>query len=166
MLIFVFKSLYFLLRVRLNTWAVPTLQDHRSNYGTTNQSTPIAINPTLNDSNIVGIQIIDRGASSEKNRPTHGTLSQNPAGQIIDQPTGTYIGTDSSVCAKGDRFIYIGYNSEGSISKQSTVNITITNQPPTIESISIPTNITEGQTIQLSAVGKDTNSNENQEFFD
>jgi hypothetical protein len=27
-LIIVFKALYFLLRMGLNTWAVPTLQDH------------------------------------------------------------------------------------------------------------------------------------------
>ncbi len=30
-LVFIFKALCFLLRIELNTWAVPTLQDHRSN---------------------------------------------------------------------------------------------------------------------------------------
>jgi large repetitive protein len=110
----------------------------------TNQSTPIAINPTINDSNIVGIQIIDL--------PTHGTLSQNPTGQIIYQPTGTYIGTD--------RFTYIGFNSEGSISNQATVDIVVNNLPPSIETINIPTTITEGQTIQLSAAATDKGSSD------
>jgi Bacterial Ig domain len=105
----------------------------------TNQNTPIAINPILNDSNVVGIQIVDR--------PSHGTLTQDPTGQIIYKPTGTYIGTD--------RFTYIGFNSEGSISNQATVDIVVNNlppliatlAPPAIETINIPTTITEGQTI-------------------
>jgi PKD domain/Bacterial Ig domain len=119
----------------------------------TNQNTPIAVNPILNDNNIIGIQIIDR--------PTHGTLSQNPTGQIIYQPTGTYIGTDRYACAKGDRFTYIGYNSEGSISNQGKVSITINNVPPVIENITIPTSIKEGQPIQPTATAKDKGSSDN-----
>jgi hypothetical protein len=108
----------------------------------TNQSTPITIDPTTNDSNVVGIQIIDR--------PTHGTLNQNSSGQIVYQPDTTYLGTD--------RFTYIGFNSEGSISNQATVDIVVNNLPPSIETINIPTTITEGQTIQLSAAASDGSS--------
>jgi large repetitive protein len=111
----------------------------------TNQSTPVTIDPTSNDSNVVGIQIIDQ--------PTHGTLSQDQNGQIVYQPDATYLGTD--------RFTYIGFNSEGSISNQGTVSITINNVPPVIENITIPTIINEGQQIQLSATAKDNNSSEN-----
>jgi DNA/RNA endonuclease G (NUC1)/PKD repeat protein len=111
----------------------------------TNQSTPVTIDPTTNDSNVVGIQIIDR--------PTHGNLSQNSNGQIVYQPDTTYLGTD--------RFTYIGYNSEGSISNQGTVSITINNVPPVIENITIPTSIKEGQPIQLTATAKDNGSSDN-----
>jgi large repetitive protein len=110
----------------------------------TNQNTPVAINPALNDSNVVGIQIIDR--------PTHGTLTQNPAGQIIYRPTGAYVGTD--------RFTYIGFNSEGSISNPATVDIVVNNLPPSIDSIIIPTSIKEGQLIQLSAAATDNGSSD------
>jgi large repetitive protein len=111
----------------------------------TNQSTPVTIDPTTNDSNVVGIQIIDR--------PTHGTLSQNSNGQIVYKPDTTYLGTD--------RFTYIGFNSEGSISNQGTVDITVNNVPPSIENITIPTSIKEGQPIQLSATAKDNGTIEN-----
>jgi hypothetical protein len=110
----------------------------------TNQNAPVAINPILNDSNVVGIQIIDR--------PTHGTLSQNPAGQIIYQPTGTYIGTDSYACAKGDQFTYIGFNSEGSISNQATVDIVVNNLPPSIVKINKPATISDGQNLEFRTI--------------
>ena len=85
------------------------------------------------------------GATNIINQPTHGTLTPNPllAGNFTYTPNPTYVGTDS--------FTYLGISPDGQISNLATVNITITGVPTTIDSISIPTNIKEGQPIQLSA---------------
>ncbi len=111
----------------------------------TNQATPIIIDPTTNDSNVVSIQIIDR--------PTHGNLSQDQNGQIVYQPDATYVGTD--------RFTYIGFNNEGSISNQGIVEITVNNVPPSIESITVPPSIIEGEPIKLIAIATDNGNSEN-----
>ncbi|PSB59176.1 hypothetical protein C7B77_01940 [Chamaesiphon polymorphus CCALA 037] len=115
---------------------------------TTTQNTPLTLDPTqltTNDTNVTQIQII--------NQPIHGTLTQTPDGKFTYQPVSTYVGTDS--------FKYIGFGSDGQISNLATVNITINNLPPTIQTVTIPTTITEGQTIQLSAVATDGGSSNN-----
>ena len=115
---------------------------------TTNQNTPLTLNPTqltTNDTNVTQIQII--------NQPTHGTLTQTPDGKLTYQPIPTYVGNDS--------FTYLGYDADGQISNLATVNLTINNLPPTIETLTIPTKINEGQTIQLKATAKDGGSSDN-----
>jgi Bacterial Ig domain len=109
---------------------------------TTTQNTPLTLDPTqltTNDTNVSQIQII--------NQPTHGTLTQTPDGKLTYQPIPTYVGNDS--------FTYLGFGSDGQISNLATVNLTINNLPPTIETLTIPTKINEGQNIQLSATAKD-----------
>jgi DNA/RNA endonuclease G (NUC1) len=114
----------------------------------TTQNTPLTLTQTqltTNDTNVTEIQII--------NQPTHGTLTQTPDGKLTYQPIPTYVGTDS--------FTYLGYGSDGQISNLATVNLTVNNLPPTIQNVTIPTTINEGQTIQLSALAKDGGSSEN-----
>jgi DNA/RNA endonuclease G (NUC1) len=115
---------------------------------TTNQNTPLTLDPTqltTNDTNVSQIQII--------NQPTHGTLTQTPDGKFTYQPVSTYVGNDS--------FTYLGFGSDGQISNLATVNLTINNLPPTIETLTIPTTIAEEQNIQLSALAKDGGSSDN-----
>jgi large repetitive protein len=115
---------------------------------TTNQNTPLTLDPTqltTNDTNVTQIQII--------NQPTHGTLTQTPDGKLTYQPVSTYVGNDS--------FTYLGFGSDGQISNLATVNLTVNNLPPTIETLTIPTKINEGQNIQLSATAKDGGSSDN-----
>ncbi|WP_396134999.1 PKD domain-containing protein [Chamaesiphon sp. OTE_8_metabat_110] len=114
----------------------------------TNQNTPLTLDPTLlttNDTNVSQIQII--------NQPTHGTLTQTPDGKLTYQPVSTYVGNDS--------FTYLGFGTDGQISNLATVNITVNNLPPTIETVLIPNQINEGQTIQLKATAKDGGSSDN-----
>ena len=114
----------------------------------TNQNTPITLDPTqltTNDTNVSQIQII--------NQPTHGTLTQTPDGKFTYQPVSTYVGNDS--------FTYLGFGSDGQISNLATVNLTINNLAPTIETVLIPNQINEGQTIQLKATAKDGGSSDN-----
>ncbi|WP_157260003.1 Ig-like domain-containing protein [Chamaesiphon minutus] len=106
---------------------------------TTNQNTPLTFNPTTNDTNVAQIQILTQ--------PTHGTLTQTPDGKITYQPTPTYVGNDS--------FKYIGFGSDGQVSNLATVNLTINNLPPTIQTITIPNNITEGTIATLTATATD-----------
>jgi PKD repeat protein len=115
---------------------------------TTNQNTPLTLDPTqltTNDTNVNTIQIITQ--------PTHGTLTQNPNGKLTYTPIPTYIGNDS--------FTYLGIGTDGQISNLATVNLTINNLPPTIETLIIPTKINEGQTIQLKATATDGGSSDN-----
>jgi PKD domain/Bacterial Ig domain len=115
---------------------------------TTNQNTPLTLDPTqltTNDTNVTQIQII--------NQPTHGTLTQTPDGKLTYKPVFTYVGNDS--------FTYLGFGSDGQISNLATVNLTVNNLPPTIETLTIPTQINEGQNIQLSATAKDGGSSDN-----
>jgi PKD domain/Bacterial Ig domain len=114
----------------------------------TNQNTPLTLDPTqltTNDTNVTQIQII--------NQPTHGTLTQTPDGKLTYQPIPTYVGNDS--------FTYLGFGSDGQISNLATVNLTINNLAPTIETLTIPNHINEGQTIQLKATAKDGGSSDN-----
>jgi PKD domain/Bacterial Ig domain len=115
---------------------------------TLDQNTPLTLDPTQltsNDTNVTQIQII--------NQPTHGTLTQTPDGKFTYSPIPTYVGTDS--------FTYLGFGSDGQISNLATVNLTINNLPPTIETLTIPTKINEGQNIQLSATAKDGGTSDN-----
>jgi PKD domain/Bacterial Ig domain len=114
----------------------------------TTQNAPLTLDPTqltTNDTNVSQIQII--------NQPTHGTLTQTPDGKLTYQPISTYVGNDS--------FTYLGFGSDGQISNLATVNITVNNLAPTIETLSIPNQINEGQTIQLKATAKDGGSSDN-----
>jgi hypothetical protein len=119
----------------------------------TTQATPLTLDLTqltTNDTNVSQIQII--------NQPTHGTLTLNPplplpGGDFTYQPIPTYVGNDS--------FTYLGFSPDGQISNLATVNITINNLAPTIETILIPTQINEGQIIQLQATAKDGGSSDN-----
>jgi PKD repeat protein len=114
----------------------------------TNQNTPLTLDPTqltTNDTNVNTIQII--------NQPNHGTLTQNPDGKLTYTPIPTYIGNDS--------FTYLGIGTDGQISNLATVNLTVNNLPPTIETLIIPTKINEGQTIELSATAFDGGSSDN-----
>jgi Bacterial Ig domain len=111
----------------------------------TNQNTPLTLDPTqltTNDTNVSQIQVI--------NQPTHGTLTQTPDGKFTYQPVSTYVGNDS--------FTYLGFGSDGQISNLATVNITVNNVAPTIETVLIPNQINEGQTIQLEATAKNVGS--------
>jgi PKD domain/Bacterial Ig domain len=114
----------------------------------TNQNTPLTLDLTqltTNDTNVTQIQVI--------NQPTHGTLTQTTDGKFTYQPIPTYVGTDS--------FTYLGFGSDGQISNLATVNLTINNLPPTIQTVTIPTKINEGQNIQLSATATDCGSSNN-----
>jgi PKD domain/Bacterial Ig domain len=114
----------------------------------TNQNTPLTLDPTqltTNDTNVTQLQII--------NQPIHGTLTQAPDGKLTYTPIPTYVGNDS--------FTYLGFGSDGQISNLATVNLTINNLPPTIETLTISTNIKEGQNIQLSATATDGGSSTN-----
>jgi PKD domain/Bacterial Ig domain len=114
----------------------------------TNQNTPLTLDLTQitnNDTNINQIQII--------NQPTHGTITQNPNGQLTYKPVSSYVGNDS--------FTYLGFSPDGQISNLSTVNITVNNVAPTIEQILIPSTSQEGQNIQLSATAQDGGSPNN-----
>ncbi len=115
---------------------------------TTNQNTPLTLTTTqltTNDTNVTQIQII--------NQPTHGTLTQTTDGKLTYQPIPTYVGNDS--------FTYLGFGSDGQISNLATVNLTVNNLPPTIQTLTIPTKINEGQTIQLSATATDGGNSNN-----
>jgi Bacterial Ig domain len=101
---------------------------------TLDQNTPLTLDPTqltTNDTNVTQIQII--------NQPTHGTLTQTSDGKLTYQPIPTYVGNDS--------FTYLGFGTDGQISNLATVNLTVNNLAPTIETLTIPTKINEGQTI-------------------
>jgi DNA/RNA endonuclease G (NUC1) len=115
---------------------------------TLDQNTPLTLTTTqltTNDTNVSQIQII--------NQPTHGTLTQTPDGKFTYQPVSTYVGNDSVT--------YLGFGSDGQISNLATVNLTVNNLPPTIQTVTIPTKINEGQNIQLSATAKDGGSSDN-----
>jgi PKD domain/Bacterial Ig domain len=115
---------------------------------TTTQNTPLTLAPTqltTNDTNVTQIQVI--------NQPTHGTLTQTTDGKFTYQLVSTYVGNDS--------FTYLGFSTDGQISNLATVNITVNNLAPTIETIVIPNQINEGQTIQLKATAKDGGSSDN-----
>ncbi|WP_373540280.1 PKD domain-containing protein [Chamaesiphon sp.] len=121
----------------------------------TNQATPLTFDfaqVAANDTNVTQIEII--------NQPTHGTLTLNPPLPLPGgdftytyTPTPTYVGTDS--------FTYLGFGTDGQISNLATVNLTINNLPPTIETVLIPNQINEGQTIQLKATATDGGSSDN-----
>jgi DNA/RNA endonuclease G (NUC1) len=115
----------------------------------TTQNTPLTLDPTqltTNDTNVTQIQII--------NQPTHGTLTLNPP---LPLPGGdfTYTYTPDPTYVGIDSFTYLGFGSDGQISNLATVNLTINNLAPTIETVLIPNQINEGQTIQLQATAKD-----------
>jgi DNA/RNA endonuclease G (NUC1)/PKD repeat protein len=128
-----------------DTQPIPVTKNDTLN---TNQNTPLTLDPTqltTNDTNVSQIQII--------NQPTHGTLTQTTDGKLTYQPIPTYVGNDS--------FTYLGFGTDGQISNLATVNLTVNNLPPTIETLTIPTTIAEGQNIQLSALAKDGGSSDN-----
>jgi DNA/RNA endonuclease G (NUC1) len=115
---------------------------------TTNQNTPLILTTTqltTNDTNVSQIQVI--------NQPTHGTITQTPDGKLTYTPVPTYVGNDS--------FTYLGFGTDGQISNLATVNLTVNNLPPTIQTLTIPTKINEGQNIQLSATATDGGSSDN-----
>jgi PKD domain/Bacterial Ig domain len=128
-----------------DTQPIPVTKNDTLN---TNQNTPLTLDPTqltTNDTNVSQIQVI--------NQPTHGTLTQTPDGKFTYQPVSTYVGNDS--------FTYLGFGSDGQISNLATVNLTVNNLPPTIETLTIPAKINEGQNIQLAATAKDGGSSDN-----
>ena len=86
--------------------------------------------------------------------PQHGTVVRNPSdGKITYTPNSDYVGADS--------FTYLGIDSNGQASNPATINITVNNVAPTIESTVIPTTVKEGQPIPLSATAKDGDSSDN-----
>jgi PKD repeat protein len=122
---------------------------------TLDQNTPLTLDPTqltTNDTNVTQIQII--------NQPTHGTLTLNPP---LPLPGGdfTYTYTPNPTYIGNDSFTYLGFGSDGQISNLATVNLTVNNLPPTIETLTIPNQINEGQNIQLSATATDGGSSDN-----
>jgi PKD domain/Bacterial Ig domain len=128
-----------------DTQPIPVTKNDTLN---TNQNTPLTLTTTrltTNDTNVSQIQVI--------NQPTHGTLTQAPDGKLTYTPVPTYVGNDS--------FTYLGFGSDGQISNLATVNLTVNNLPPTIETLTIPAKINEGQNIQLSATAKDGGSSDN-----
>ncbi|WP_219892241.1 PKD domain-containing protein [Chamaesiphon polymorphus] len=125
----------------------------------TTQPAPRLDNATLATNQATGLTIpLPTGVSLESielsTLPQHGTVVRNPSnGKITYTPNSDYVGADS--------FTYLGIDSNGQVSNPATINITVNNVAPTIESIVIPTTVKEGQTIPLSATAKDGGSSNN-----
>jgi hypothetical protein len=75
------------------------------------------------------------------------TTKLTPDGKLTYQPIPTYVGNNS--------FTYLGFDTDGQVSNSATVNLTINNIPPTIQTIDIPTNSTEGAITTISATATD-----------
>ena len=126
---------------------------------TTSQPAPHLDNATLATNQATGMTIpLPTGVTLESielsTLPQHGTVVRNPTdGKITYTPNSDYVGTDS--------FTYLGIDADGQVSNSATINITVNNVAPKIESIVIPPTVKEGQNIPLSATAKDGNSSNN-----
>jgi hypothetical protein len=124
--------------------------------GTIHKSDRVTINPMGSDRKIITIDDVKLFTTNQNttltfnpiiDRPQYGTLNVPLNPFFTYTPDSNYVGSD--------RFTYIGFNSDGQVSNLTTVNITINNLPPTIETLTIPNQIKEDQTIELSATAKD-----------
>lgn len=128
--------------VKVFTQAAPQLQNANL---ATNQATGLDI-PLPNG---VTFNSIELGT-----QPQHGTIVRNPLdGKITYTPKSDYVGTDS--------FTYLGFSPDGQISNPATINITVNNVAPKIDSVVIPSTAKEGQNVQLQATASDGGSSNN-----
>jgi large repetitive protein len=128
--------------VKVFTQAAPQLQNANL---ATNQATGLDI-PLPNG---VTFNSIELGT-----QPQHGTVIRNPLdGKITYTPKSDYVGTDS--------FTYLGFSPDGQISNPATINITVNNVAPKIDSVVIPPTVKEGQNVQLQATASDGGSSSN-----
>jgi PKD repeat protein len=128
--------------VKIFTQAAPQLQNANL---ATNQATGLDI-PLPNG---VTFNSIELGT-----QPQHGTVVRNPLdGKITYTPKSDYVGTDS--------FTYLGFSPDGQISNPATINITVNNVAPKIDSVVVPPTVKEGQNIQLQATASDGGSSNN-----
>ncbi len=128
--------------VKIFTQAAPQLQNANL---ATNQATGLDI-PLPNG---VTFNSIELGT-----QPQHGTVVRNPLdGKITYTPKSDYVGTDS--------FTYLGFSPDGQISNPATINITVNNVAPKIDSVVIPPTAKEGQNVQLQATASDGGSSNN-----
>jgi PKD repeat protein len=126
---------------------------------TTTQAAPQLVNANLATNQATGLDIpLPSGVILDRielgTPPKHGTVVRNPLdGKITYTPNSDYVGTDS--------FTYLGFDSNGQASNPATIDLTVNNVAPSIESIVIPTTVKEGQTIPLTATARDGGSSNN-----
>jgi PKD repeat protein len=123
------------------------------------QAAPHLDNATLATNQATGLEIpLPNGVTLDRiqlgTQPQQGTVARNPLdGKITYTPNSDYVGADS--------FTYLGFDANGQATNPATINITVNNVAPTIESVVTPTTVKEGQSIQLSATAKDGGSSNN-----
>ncbi|MBD2241879.1 cadherin-like domain-containing protein [Aulosira sp. FACHB-113] len=110
-----------------------------SDTATTNQAQPVAINVLANDSNAEGT--VQLGAA-----PNNGSIIINNDRTLTYTPNNTFVGTDT--------FTYIILDNNA-ISNEATVTITVNNIAPTIDSITVESDIREGTNATFSAIASD-----------
>jgi hypothetical protein len=124
--------------------------------GTIHKSDRVTITPMVSDRKIITIDDVKLFTTNQNttltfnpiiDRPQYGTLNVPLNPFFTYTPDSNYVGSD--------RFTYIGFDADGQVSNLTTVNITINNVAPTIETVLIPNQIKEGQTVELSATAKD-----------
>ncbi|MCC5669342.1 PKD domain-containing protein [Nostoc sp. CHAB 5784] len=108
---------------------------------TTDQAKPVAINVLANDSDTDGTinpSTVEIGVA-----PQAGSMIINNDGTLTYTPNRTFVGTDT--------FTYIVLDNDNAISNEATVTVTVNNIAPSIDGITVESNIREGIAATFSA---------------
>ncbi len=123
---------------------------------TTQEDTPVSIDVTANDTLTDSDETIDKNSITIKTQPTHGSAAVqiDGSGTVVYTPDADYYGSDS--------FTYTVKDSEGEVSNEATVTITIdgvSDGPPMAVDDNATTN--EGSSVDIDVTANDTDPDGN-----
>ncbi|WP_334850671.1 PKD domain-containing protein [Nostoc sp.] len=116
---------------------------------TTDQAKPVLINILANDSDADGT--INPSTVQIGTAPHTGSIIINSDGTLTYTPNNTFVGIDT--------FTYIVLDNDNAISNEATVTVNINNIAPTIDRITVESNLREGTIATISAIASDPGDN-------
>ncbi len=127
-----------------------------NDFATVKEDSSVTIDVTANDTLTDSDETIDKNSVTIKTQPTHGSaaVQTDGSGTVVYTPDADYYGSDS--------FTYTVKDSEGEVSNEATVTITIegvSDGPPTAEDDNATTN--EGSPVDIDVTANDTDPDGN-----